>query len=328
MPPSLENLDIKRYAQKYGILIVLIVMCIFFTILSPAFLSVTNVLNILNQTAIFGILALGMTFVIISKGIDLSVGSVLALSALVAASLSPLQAQMRLYQNLPDLPVIIPIMAALAVGALCGAINGFLVAYTKIPPFIATLGMMTVVRGYTLVYSNARPLSNLTPEMNAIGGRVFDIPVPILIYLFVFLLSYILLNKTRFGKNTYAIGGNIVAAEVSGINVKKYQVMIFAYCGLLAGIAAVVFTGRVGSVHPGAGEGFELTAIAAATIGGTSHSGGVGTIGGALIGALILSVMRNGMTLLGFSPHIQRILEGVIIISAVIIDMRKNAKRG
>jgi inositol transport system permease protein len=322
------QINVKRITQKYGILFILIAMCIVFSFLSSAFLSVSNILNILNQTAIWGIMALGMTLVIIAKGIDLSVGSVLALSGLVAASLAQVPAQMKLYQSLPELPIIIPILAALFVGALCGAINGALVAFTGIPAFIATLGMMTVARGVALLYSNARPVSNLIPQMNAIGGRVFGIPVPILVYLLVAILSYVLLNKTRFGKNTFAIGGNITAAEVSGVNVRKYLVMIYAYCGLLAGIAAIVFAGRVGSVHPGAADGYELTAVAAATIGGTSHSGGIGTIGGALIGALVLSVMRNGMTLMGFSPYSQKIMEGVIIVGAVVIDMRKNAKKG
>jgi inositol transport system permease protein len=322
------RIDFKRLSQKYGVLFILIAMCIVFSLLSPAFLRISNILNILNQTAIWGIMALGMTFVIIAKGIDLSVGSVLAFSGLVAASLAQVPAQMKLYQNLPELPIIVPILAALLVGSICGAVNGALVAFTKIPAFIATLGMMTIARGCALIYSNARPVSNLTPQMNAIGSRVFGIPVPILIYLFIFIASYILLNKTRFGKNTFAIGGNITAAEVSGVNVQKNLVLIYAYCGLLAGIAAIVFAGRVGSVHPGAADGYELTAVAATTIGGTSHSGGIGTIGGALIGALVLSVMRNGMTLLGFSPYSQKILEGVIIIGAVIIDMRKNAKRG
>ncbi|MHC6202675.1 ABC transporter permease [Breznakiellaceae bacterium SP9] len=321
------TITIKRITAKYGILIILIAMCIVFAILSPAFLSVSNVLNILNQTAIWGIMALGITFVIIAKGIDLSVGSVLALAGLVAASLAQVPAQMKLYQSLPALPLIVPILAGLLVGALCGAINGALIAFTRIPAFIATLGMMTIVRGFALIYSNARPVSNLTPEMNAIGSRVGGIPVPIMIYLFMIIISYILLNKTRFGKNTFAIGGNITAAEVSGVNVSKNLVMIYAYCGLLAGIAAVVFAGRVGSVHPGAADGYELTAIAATTIGGTSHSGGIGTIGGALIGALVLSVMRNGMTLLGFSPYSQKILEGAIIIGAVVIDMRKTARK-
>jgi inositol transport system permease protein len=296
--------------------------------LSPAFLSKSNVLNILNQTAIWGIMALGMTFVIIAKGIDLSVGSVLAFSGLVAASLAQVPAQMKLYPNMPELPVIIPILAGLLIGALCGAINGALIAFTKIPAFIATLGMMTVVRGFALIYSNARPVSNLTPSMNAIGSKVGDIPIPIIIYLAVVGVSYILLNKTRFGKNTYAIGGNITAAEVSGVNVGKNIILIYGFCGLLAGLAALVFAGRVGSVHPGAADGYELTAIAATTIGGTSHSGGIGTIGGALIGALVLSVMRNGMTLLGFSPYSQKILEGLIIVGAVVIDMRKNARKG
>ena len=323
------TINIRRITQRYGILFILIAMCLVFAILSPAFLSFSNVLNILNQTAIWGIMALGMTFVIIAKGIDLSLGSVLAFSGLVAASLAQMPAQMKLYQNLPELPVIIPILAGLLVGTLCGAINGSLIAFTKIPAFIATLGMTTVARGFALIYSNARPVSNLTPAMNSIGGRAFGlIPIPILIYLLIFLLSYILLNKTRFGKNTFAIGGNITAAEVSGVNVPKNLVMIYAYCGLLAGIAAIVFAGRVGSVHPGAAEGYELTAIAATTIGGTSHSGGIGTIGGALIVALILSVMRNGMTLLGFSPYSQKILEGIIIVGAVILDMRKNASKG
>jgi inositol transport system permease protein len=323
------TINVKRIAQKYGIFLILITMCLVFSILSPAFLSVSNMLNILNQTAIWGIMALGMTFVIIAKGIDISVGSVLAFSGLVAASLAQAPAQMKLYQNLPELPFIIPVLAGLLVGTLCGAINGALVAFTKIPAFIATLGMQTIARGLALIYSNARPVSNLTPAMNAVGGRAFGvIPIPILIYLFMFIVSYILLNKTRFGKNTFAIGGNITAAEVSGVNVTKNLVMIYAYCGLLAGIAAVVFAGRVGSVHPGAAEGYELTAVAATTVGGTSHSGGIGTIGGALIGALVLSVMRNGMTLLGFSPYSQKILEGIIIVGAVVIDMRKNATKG
>jgi inositol transport system permease protein len=323
------TINVRRFSQKYGILFILIAMCLVFAILSPAFLSLSNVLNILNQTAIWGIMALGMTFVIIAKGIDLSVGSVLAFSGLVAASLAQAPAQMKLYQSLPELPLVVPVLAGLLVGTLCGAINGALVAFTKIPAFIATLGMTTIARGLALIYSNARPVSNLTPGMNAIGGRVFGlVPVPILIYLFMFIASYILLNKTRFGKNTFAIGGNITAAEVSGVNVAKNLVMIYAYCGLLAGIAAIVFAGRVGSVHPGAAEGYELTAIAATTIGGTSHSGGIGSMGGALIGALVLSVMRNGMTLLGFSPYSQKILEGIIIVGAVIIDMRRNARKG
>ncbi|MDR3170161.1 MAG: ABC transporter permease [Treponema sp.] len=324
----IENMDVKMIMRKYGMVIVLVLMVILISILRPAFLSPTNIFNLLTQTSIFGIMALGMTFVIISKGIDLSVGAVLAFSGLVAASLAQVEAPMKLYPNLPALPFIIPVLVGLGVGAGCGAVNGFLVAKTKIPAFIATLGMMTITRGFCLLYTNARPLSNLTPEMNLIGAKVFNmLPVPVIIYFIVIVISYVLLNKTRFGKSTYAIGGNITAAEVSGINVSKNTVMIYAYCGLLAGLAALVFAGRVGSVHPGAAEGYELTAIAATTIGGTSQSGGIGTIGGAFVGAMVLAVMRNGFTLLGVNAYWQKIAEGAIIVGAVILDMRKNAKK-
>lgn len=315
--------------KKYGIVIVLFLMIIFLSIFEPAFLSPTNIFNVLTQSAIFGIMALGLTFVIISKGIDLSVGSILALAGVIAASLAQVSnATDKYFPNLVELPVIIPIIAALFIGAASGAISGFLIAKTKIPAFIATLGMMTIARGFALIYTNGKPISTFIPGMNALGGRVFDIiPVPVIIYFITIAVSFILLNKTRFGKNVYAIGGNITAAEVSGVNVSKNLIIIYAYSGLLAGIAAIVFAGRVGSVHPGAAAGYELTAIAATTIGGTSHSGGIGTIWGAFVGALVLSVMRNGMTLLGVDAYWQQIAEGVIIVVAVIIDMRKNARR-
>jgi inositol transport system permease protein len=234
----------------------------------------------------------------------------------------------KFFAGMPVLPVIVPIFIALAIGAGCGFINGFLIAKTKIPAFIATLGMQTVARGFALIYTSGRPVSNLIPSLTFFGGKLFNvIPVPVIIFFIMIVISFVLLNKTRFGKNTYAIGGNITAAEVSGVNVSKYLMLIYTFCGLLAGIAAVVFAGRVGSVHPGAAEGYELTAIASTTIGGTSHSGGIGTIMGAFIGAMVLAVLRNGFTLLGVNAYWQKVAEGVIIVVAVIIDMRKNAKR-
>lgn len=325
---SKTKIDYLELLKKYGIVFVLILMIIVISIMQPAFLSQTNIFNVLTQASIFGIMALGLTFVITAKGIDLSVGSVLALSGVVAASLGQLStATGKFYPNLPELPFIVPIFAALFIGALCGSISGLLIAKTKIPAFIATLGMMTMARGLALIYTNGRPVSTLIPSIAGIGGKVFGvIPIPVLIYFAVIVMSWILLNNTRFGKNVYAIGGNINAAEISGVNVNKNIVLIYAYCGLLAGIAAIVFAGRVGSVHPGAAAGYELTAIAATTIGGTSHSGGIGTIWGAFVGALILAVLRNGLTLMGVDAYWQQVVEGAIIVVAVIIDMRKNAK--
>lgn len=324
-----SNRDYVAILQKYGIVFVLALMIIGLSIAQPAFLRRSNIFNVLTQSSIFGIMALGLTFVIISKGIDLSVGSVLAFSGVVAASLGQAAtASQKYFPNLAEMPVIVPILAALVIGALCGAISGALIAKTRIPAFISTLGMMTIARGFALIYSDGKPISTLIPSITAIGGKVFNIiPVPVIIYFIVIILSAILLNRTRFGKNTYAIGGNITAAEISGVNVSRNLIAIYAYSGLMAGLAAVVFAGRVGSVHPGAATGYELTAIAATTIGGTSHSGGIGTIWGAFVGALVLAVMRNGMTLLGVDAYWQQVAEGVIIVVAVIIDMRKNAKK-
>jgi inositol transport system permease protein len=326
---TFANINFRTIVRKYGIVLVLILMIIVLSIIRPAFRSPTNIFNVLTQSCIFGIMALGMTFVIISKGIDLSVGSVLAFSGVVAASFGQMaEATEKYFPNVPALPVIIPILLALTIGAGCGFINGFLISKTKIPAFIATLGMQTVARGFALIYTNGRPVSNLVPAMTALGGKIFNvIPVPVIIFFAMIVICHILLNKTRFGKNTYAIGGNITAAEVSGVNVSKYLILIYTFCGLLAGLAAVVFAGRVGSVHPGAADGYELTAIASTTIGGTSHSGGIGTIWGAFVGAMVLAVLRNGFTLLGVSAYWQKVAEGVIIVVAVIIDMRKNAVR-
>ena len=326
---KLKNSGSKEILQKYGIVFVLILMIIGISILEPAFLSSSNIFNVLTQSAIFGIMALGLTFVIISKGIDLSVGSILAFAGVVMASLAQTaEATGKYFPELGVLPVIIPILVALIVGALSGAVTGTLIAKTHIPAFIASLGMMTVARGFALIYSDGKPISTLSPSLTRLGGKIFGfLPIPVIIYFIMIAISMVLLNKTRFGKSVYAVGGNIKAAEVSGVNVSKTLIMIYSYCGLLAGLAGVVFAGRVGSVHPGAATGYELTAIAATTIGGTSHSGGIGTIWGAFVGAMVLAVLRNGLTLLGVDAYWQQVTEGVIIVVAVIIDMRKNAKK-
>ena len=304
-------------------------MIVLMSIVKPSFRTMNNVLNILTQCSVYGILALGMTVVIISKGIDLSVGSILALSAVVAASLGQSSTTAtKFFPNWPELPIIVPIFAGLLIGAVCGAINGGLIAFTGIPAFIATLGMMTICRGFAYIYTAGKPVSTLIPAFKFIGqGRFLGIPMPVVIYFVMIIITRILLSNTRFGKRTFAVGGNINAAEVSGVNVKKILLWVYTYMGLCAGVAAIVSTGRMVSAQPGLASGYELTAIASTTIGGTSQSGGIGTVWGAVVGALVLSVMRNGMTILGIHSYWQQIVEGMVIIIAVILDMRKNARR-
>lgn len=321
---------LKPILSKYGIAFILVGMVIIMTILKPdSFPTGKNILNILNQSAIIGIMALGMTLVIISKGIDLSVGSLLALAGVVAASLSQTsEASIKVFESLGAQPIYIAILAALAVGTVAGAISGSLIAFTGIPAFISTLGMMTVARGIVFLYTQGQPVSKLSDGILFFGSNVFGvIPVPVIVYGIMIIITAVILGYTRFGKSVYAIGGNINAAEVSGIKVKRNIVLIYVYAGVTAALASILFTGRVASVHPGAATGYELTVIAATTIGGTSHSGGIGTIWGAVVGTLILSVLQNGFTLLGIDPYWQQIVQGMIIIGAVVLDMRKNAKK-
>jgi inositol transport system permease protein len=223
-----------------------------------------------------------------------------------------------------QLPLIVPILAALAVGGLCGMINGTLIAKFKIPPFIATLGMYTVARGFALIYSD-RPVSGLKPSYNYIGqGEILGIPVPVIILVVIAVAIHLVLNNVRFGRYIYAIGGNEQAARISGLNIGNLKIRIYALAGLLYGVSALMLSARIGSGQPGLAVGYELDAIAAAVIGGTSLSGGVGTIWGTMVGALIIGVLNNGLDLLNVSAYWQTIVKGSIIVAAVIIDQRKN----
>lgn len=320
---------LKVIIGKYGIYFVLLLMVVAMSFASPVFLTGRNLMNVVRQVSVIGLISLGVTLVIISKGIDLSSGSVLAVAAVVAASLAQIPDwPQKMFPFLPVLPWFVPVIAALLIGMACGAINGTLIARTGIPPFIATLGMMVSARGIALLYTDGRPVSQLTDNFQFLGqGYILGIPVPTIIYIVMAVVTWVLLNHTRFGKNIYAIGGNVHAAEVSGVNVKKNLIKIYAYAGMLAGIAGVVLAARVNTGQPGMGVSYELDAIAATTIGGTSHSGGIGTIGGAFVGAMILGVLNNGLNLLGVSAYWQQIIKGLIIITAVVIDMRKNNKK-
>ncbi|MEZ4870578.1 MAG: ABC transporter permease [Caldilineaceae bacterium] len=323
------------FLRKYAIVFIFMAMFIGMWLLSDAFLQPRNLLNIVRQISVMGLIAIGVTMVIITTGIDLSSGSIVALAAVIAASLAQRPDwQGAKYPGL-ELPVIIPLVAALAVGAFCGFINGGLVARFKIPPFIATLGMMTVARGFALIYSD-RPVSGLTDAYNYIGqGELFKvfpipnqpplgIPIPIIILAVVAIGAHIMLNNTRFGRHIYAIGGNEQAAYISGLNVGRIKIGVYTIAGLLSALAGIVLSSRIGSGQPGLAVGIELDAIAAAVIGGTSLSGGIGTIWGTIIGALIIGVLNNGLDLLNVSAYWQTIIKGSIIVVAVIIDERKH----
>jgi inositol transport system permease protein len=316
---------LKEFFRKYAIVLIFLAMFVLMAILSPAFLAPRNLLNVVRQISVIGLLGIGVTMAIIARGIDLSSGSVLALAAVVAASLA--QAPDWAAAKFPGLtlPLIVPILAGLLIGAACGFVNGSLIAKFKIPPFIATLGMMTVARGFALLYSDGRPVSGTHSGYNFIGqGEFLGIPIPILILVVIAVLAHVMLNNTRFGRYIYAIGGNEQAARVSGLNIDRVKIGIYTLAGMLAGLAGIVLSARISSGQPGLGVGYELDAIASAVIGGTSFSGGIGTVWGTMIGALIIGTLNNGLDLLNVSAYWQQIVKGAIIVVAIIIDERKN----
>ncbi|MCO8171634.1 ABC transporter permease [Pseudomonas sp. 21LCFQ02] len=320
----------RRMPTELGILLVLFGIGLAFeafgwVIRDQSFLmnSQRLVLMIL-QVSVIGLLAIGVTQVIITTGIDLSSGSVLALSAMVAASLAQTSDFGRaVFPSLTDMPVWVPVMAGLFVGLLAGAVNGSLIAITGIPPFIVTLGMMVSARGLARYYTEGQPVSMLSDSYTAIGNGA----MPVIIFLVVAVIFHVALRYTKYGKYTYAIGGNMQAARISGINVKRHLVIVYSIAGLLAGLAGVVASARAATGQAGMGMSYELDAIAAAVIGGTSLAGGVGRITGTVIGALILGVMASGFTFLGVDAYIQDIIKGVIIVVAVIVDQYRNKRK-
>ncbi|MFZ0161093.1 MAG: ABC transporter permease [Kineosporiaceae bacterium] len=318
--------DWGHFLRTYAIIGILIAFIIVLTALTKGtFSQPENLINVVRQVAAIGVIAIGMTFVIITLGIDLSVGSILALSAVVATSLAQRPSDRMVYPGL-NLPIIVAVLAGLAVGALAGLTNGLLISRFRIAPFIATLGMMTTARGLALIYSEGRPVSGLEKPYNDIGqGAVLGIPVPIILFLVVAVAAHFILNYTRFGRYVYAIGGNEQAARVSGIRISRVTILIYTLSGLLSGLAGVILSARIGSGNPQLGTGIELDAITAAVIGGTSFKGGIGTVWGTMVGALIIGIINNGLDLLDVSPFMQMVVKGIIIVLAIILDERKNA---
>ncbi|MDN6416728.1 ABC transporter permease [Corynebacterium casei] len=296
-----------------GALVGLFILCVALFIATPHFLTVNNFLNIGIQAATVAILAFGMTFVIITAGIDLSVGSVAALGAMVSASF---------FTDL-NMPGWLTLIVGLLTGLLAGAICGIATAYGKIPSFIATLAMMSIARGATLVISDGSPIRT-ADSVNWLGSTVAGIPIPIVMMVIAGLICWFILERTVLGRSMYAIGGNLEAARLSGLPVKRIQITVFALSGLFAALAGLVMAGRLSSAQPQAGVGYELDAIAAVVIGGASLAGGQGRATGTLVGALLLAVIRNGLNLLNVSSFWQQIVIGLVIALAVGFDVIRN----
>lgn len=308
-----------KYMSELTTVIALIILMAVITIINSNFLTANNLLNLLLQVTSNALIAFGMTFVILTGGIDLSVGSILALSSALTAGLLG-----------SGMPVTLAILISLILGCILGMMNGLLISYGKLAPFIVTLATMTIFRGATLVYTNGNPITKGLSDtflFQFLGqGYIVGIPFPVVIMFIVFIVLYVLLHKTAFGKSVYAIGGNEKAAYISGVKLNKVKIIIYSISGIMASISGLIITSRLSSAQPTAGASYEMDAIAAVVLGGTSLSGGKGRILGTLIGALIIGVLNNGLNIIGVSAFWQQVVKGVVILIAVLIDRFKVVK--
>ncbi|ETD98554.1 ribose ABC transporter permease [Streptococcus mitis 27/7] len=309
-----------KYMSELTTVIALIILMAVITIINSNFLTANNLLNLLLQVTSNALIAFGMTFVILTGGIDLSVGSILALSSALTAGLLG-----------SGMPVTLAILISLILGCILGMMNGLLISYGKLAPFIVTLATMTIFRGATLVYTNGNPITKGLSDtflFQFLGqGYIVGIPFPVIIMFIVFIVLYVLLHKTAFGKSVYAIGGNEKAAYISGVKLNKVKIIIYSISGIMASISGLIITSRLSSAQPTAGASYEMDAIAAVVLGGTSLSGGKGRILGTLIGALIIGVLNNGLNIIGVSAFWQQVVKGVVILIAVLIDRFKVVKQ-
>lgn len=307
----------KETLLKYKSIIGLVIFSIIIALLNDRFLTVPNLLNILRQTSINAVIAAGMTFVILTGGIDLSVGSTVAFSGAIAASLIA-----------GGFNVFLSILIALSIGALIGLLNGIIISKGKVQPFIATLATMTLIRGATLVFTDGRPISvgfeGPAEMFNFIGSGYFlGIPIPIYLMILVFAIAYYILRQTRLGRYVYSLGDNEEATKLSGINTNKIKTSVYMISGLLAALTGIIITARLSSAQPTAGDGYELDAIAAVVLGGTSLAGGVGSIFGTVIGALIIGILSNALNLMNVSSYYQLMAKGLVILVAVLLDRKE-----
>jgi ribose transport system permease protein len=304
--------NLKNSLAKYKSLFGLVILCLVISVMAPRFLTVNNLRNVMTQVSVNAVIAAGMTFVILTGGIDLSVGSILAVCGAIAAVISKSSGS-----------IFMAIIVTLIVGAIIGLINGLIIAKGKIQAFIATLATMTIFRGVTYVYTNGTPVSGLGQSFMMLGNdKILGIPIPVIVMIVIFAASYYILTQIRYGRYVYALGGNEDSARLSGINTQRIKTMVYVLSGIMAAISGIIVTSRIGSASPNAGTGFELDAIAAVVLGGTSLAGGEGSIIGTIIGAVIIGVLNNGLNLMNVSPFYQLIVKGLVILLAVMVDKK------
>ena len=304
-----RQFDRRTFLQRFGLLFSFSLLFLILSLLSDRFLSASNLINVLRQASINGIVSVGMTFVILTGGIDLSVGSILALSAVIGANL------MKQGTSVP-----FAVAAALGMGAGLGMINGLIITRGRIPPFIATLGMLTVARGLALMYTQGQPVTGLPQGFRFIGaGTAWTIPMPIVVAGLVYLAGSFMLSKTRFGEYTYLLGDNPTAARLAGVPTGRMTTLVYVISGLCSALAGLILIARLDSAQPVIGQGYEFNAIAAVVVGGTSFSGGEGTLGGTLLGALLIETINNGMNLLNVSSLWEQVAKGVVIALALLL---------
>lgn len=327
---DLKSFDLKAFLTANGLYLVVLAMVVFTSITEQNFFTLRNLSNVLANSSVRFIIAMGVSGTLITRGTDLSAGRITGFAAVVAGTLvqRPDFAG-KFFPNLPDLPIIVPLLAALLVGAVFGMINGLVVAYLKVPAFLATLGAQISIFGINMLYSKNRPIGTFKPEFLEIGsGKVFGfIPYLAVIAAVIGVLMWVLYNKTKHGKYMYAIGGNEEAAEVSGVNVSFSKLKIYTLAGLLYATAGYLLAAKTGSVGANGGFGYELEAIASATIGGVSTAGGEGTIPGVLLGVMVFELLKTSLNFQGVSPEMVNVIQGLVIVVAVALDIRKTMEK-
>ena len=315
----LSKNSVMEFVKKTAILWVMIILILILSVISPSFFRGQNLLNIIKQASITGVIGVGMTFVLITGGIDLSVGSVMALSGTMAASVAVAEKNM---------PIALVILVGVGLGALCGLINGIGVSYIGFPPFIMTLGMMTIARGIPLVFTNGTPIFGLSEEFNMIANsRVLGVPSLVIFLVITVLAGHIILSKTVLGRRIYAVGGNEDAARLSGVSTAKVKLFVYVFCGILSGIAGILICSRITSRKGTVADGYEMNAISAAVIGGVIMTGGSGNVLGMVVGAMILTIIQNSFDIMGVNSFYQNIIKGIIILLAVFLDLRGKKKK-